>query len=46
MKIVKADKAPAAVGSYSQAVIAGNLVFCAGQIPLSEAQGRMRAWPH
>ena len=39
MKIVKTDKAPAAVGPYSQAVIAGNLVFCAGQIPLDPATG-------
>ncbi|MEI8010903.1 MAG: RidA family protein [Candidatus Omnitrophota bacterium] len=41
MKIVKTDKAPAAVGPYSQAVIAGNLVFCAGQIPLDPATGNV-----
>ncbi len=41
MKIVKTDKAPAAVGPYSQAVIAGNLVFCAGQIPLDPATGNI-----
>jgi len=39
MKIVRTDKAPAAVGPYSQAVITGNLVFCAGQIPLDPATG-------
>jgi 2-iminobutanoate/2-iminopropanoate deaminase len=43
MKIVKADKAPAAVGPYSQAVITGNLVFCAGQIPLDPATGNVVA---
>jgi 2-iminobutanoate/2-iminopropanoate deaminase len=41
MKIVKTDKAPAAVGPYSQAVITGNLVFCAGQIPLDPATGNV-----
>ncbi len=41
MKIVTTDKAPAAVGPYSQAVIAGNLVFCAGQIPLDPATGNI-----
>ena len=32
--IVATDRAPAAVGPYSQAVRAGDLVFTAGQIPL------------
>ena len=41
MKIVKTDRAPAAVGPYSQAVITGNLVFCAGQIPLDPASGNV-----
>ena len=41
MKIVTTDKAPAAVGPYSQAVIEGNLVFCAGQIPLDPATGNV-----
>lgn len=43
MKIVRTDKAPAAVGPYSQAVITGNLVFCAGQIPLDPATGNVVA---
>lgn len=33
MKIAT-DRAPQAVGPYSQAIVAGNLVFCSGQIPL------------
>ena len=41
MKIVTTDKAPAAVGPYSQAVIEGNLVFCAGQIPLDPGTGNV-----
>jgi 2-iminobutanoate/2-iminopropanoate deaminase len=39
--IVATDKAPAAVGPYSQAVTAGNLVFCSGQIPLDPGTGEL-----
>ena len=31
---IHSDAAPAAIGTYSQAVRAGNLVFLSGQIPL------------
>ena len=34
-KIVSTDKAPAAIGPYSQAVIFGNTVFTSGQIPIN-----------
>lgn len=33
--------APSAVGPYSQAIVAGDLVFCSGQIPLDPATGQM-----
>ena len=33
-KVVSTNKAPAAIGPYSQAIVAGNLVFTAGQIPI------------
>ncbi len=33
-QVIVTDKAPAAVGTYSQAVRAGDLVFISGQIPL------------
>jgi len=33
-KVVHTDKAPAAIGPYSQAVIHNNIVYCSGQIPL------------
>lgn len=36
---VQTDKAPAAIGPYSQAVLAGNLVFSSGQIPLNPESG-------
>jgi 2-iminobutanoate/2-iminopropanoate deaminase len=32
--VVHTDEAPKAIGPYSQAIRAGNLVFCSGQIPL------------
>jgi len=40
-KIVATDAAPKAVGPYSQAVWAGDLLFCAGQIPLDPATGQI-----
>ena len=36
-KIISTDKAPAAVGPYSQAVKLGDFVFCSGQIALDPA---------
>ena len=33
-RIVQSDAAPAAIGPYSQAIIAGGFLFTAGQIPL------------
>lgn len=33
-KRVSTDKAPAAIGPYSQAIIHNNIVYCSGQIPL------------
>lgn len=40
---VSTDKAPAAIGPYSQAVKAGNLVFTSGQIPLNPENGKVEA---
>lgn len=41
--IIATDKAPAAIGPYSQGVRAGNLLFTAGQIPLDPATGQVVA---
>jgi len=38
---VSTDKAPAAIGPYSQAVRAGNLLFLSGQIPIDPATGNL-----
>lgn len=40
-KIISTSKAPQAIGSYSQAVKAGNLVFASGQIALHPETGEM-----
>lgn len=38
-QIIHTEKAPAAIGPYSQAVKAGNLLFVSGQIPIDPATG-------
>jgi reactive intermediate/imine deaminase len=35
--VITSDKAPAAIGTYSQAIKAGNTVYLSGQIPLDPA---------
>ncbi|MBA4501265.1 RidA family protein [Marinobacterium marinum] len=39
--IIKTDQAPAAIGTYSQAVKTGNTVYISGQIPLDPATMEM-----
>ena len=38
---IATDKAPGAIGPYSQAVVFGNMLFTSGQIPLDPATGTM-----
>lgn len=40
-EIIATEKAPAAVGPYSQGVAFGDLLYTAGQIPLDPATGKM-----
>lgn len=40
-KQISTDKAPAAIGPYSQALDLGNMVFVSGQIPVDPATGKM-----
>ena len=39
MNTIHTDKAPAAVGPYSQAKVAGGFLFASGQVPLNPATG-------
>ena len=39
MTVISTPSAPAAIGPYSQGMVAGNLVFCSGQIPVEPATG-------
>jgi 2-iminobutanoate/2-iminopropanoate deaminase len=45
MKTLSTPEAPGAIGPYSQAVITGNLLFTAGQIPLVPATMAMETGP-
>lgn len=39
MKEISTEKAPSAIGPYSQAVVSGKLVFVSGQLPIDPATG-------
>ena len=41
MRKIVTDKAPKAIGPYSQGMIVGNLVFTSGQIPLDPKSGEI-----
>ena len=43
MKKIFTDKAPAAIGPYSQAMAVGNLLYTSGQIPINPASGNIEA---
>ena len=43
MKEIKTDKAPAAIGPYSQAIVSGGFVYTSGQIPIDPATGSIDA---
>ncbi len=43
MQAVSTDKAPAAIGPYSQAIVTENLIFTSGQMPINPASGKIEA---
>lgn len=43
LKTVATEKAPAAIGPYSQAIVCGDMVFTSGQIPINPASGNVEA---
>jgi 2-iminobutanoate/2-iminopropanoate deaminase len=40
-KAIKTDRAPAAIGPYSQGVVSGGLLFTSGQLPIDPATGKI-----
>ena len=40
-KVICSEKAPGAIGPYSQAIEAGGMVFVSGQLPIAAATGQM-----
>jgi 2-iminobutanoate/2-iminopropanoate deaminase len=43
MKKISTEKAPAAIGPYSQAIVAGDFIYASGQIPINPATGNVDA---
>lgn len=43
MRKISTDRAPAAIGPYSQGIITGNLLFASGQIAINPASGAIEA---
>lgn len=41
MKDIKTNNAPSAIGPYSQAIVANNMVFTSGQIPVNPTTGEI-----
>ena len=41
LRVISTDGAPKAIGPYSQAIVAGDLVFCAGQIAIDPKTGEL-----
>ena len=39
--IIESNKAPAPLGPYSQAVLAGNTLYCSGQVGIDPATGKL-----
>lgn len=39
-KIINTESAPAAIGPYSQSVLAGNILFISGQLPINPETGK------
>ena len=42
LKVISTEKAPAAIGPYSQAIAYGNILFSSGQIPIDPATGEIK----
>jgi 2-iminobutanoate/2-iminopropanoate deaminase len=40
-KVISTEKAPAAIGPYSQAILSNNTLYCSGQIAINPATGNL-----
>ena len=45
MKFISTEKAPAAIGPYSQGAIIGNTIFASGQLPINMETGELESDP-
>lgn len=43
-QVIASEQAPKALGPYSQAIRAGNMVFTSGQVPIDPATGDLISW--
>lgn len=43
MEVIATEKAPAALGPYSQAIRVNGMIYCSGQIPINPATGTIEA---
>ena len=43
MRIIETKDAPAAIGPYSQAIVAGGIFYTSGQIPIDPSSGTIEA---
>ncbi len=41
MKVISTDKAPAAIGPYSQGIVSGGVLYASGQIPIIPETGEL-----
>lgn len=46
MEFINTDKAPAAIGPYSQGVSASNIIFSSGQLPINSENGELITDPY
>ncbi|WP_019132591.1 RidA family protein [Peptoniphilus obesi] len=46
MEFISTDKAPAAIGPYSQGVSASNIIFSSGQLPINPENGELITDPY
>ena len=43
MEVISTERAPAALGPYSQAIRANGMIYCSGQIPINPVTGAIEA---